>query len=747
MPQSNLPSEIQIKKFLTEEKTEILKLIDKHHRVLLQANPGSGKTHFFKELAKDIKSKKRIGRLVFVAPFLIITEQFKNDLSAKGIKVDLELRGDNKRKKLADSDKIITSTFQSLHHIIDDLTSDDILVVDEAHALFYNYNNDNISRQYYTITIQNLYHTKSKLVLMSGTPNLSLLNSIDLHHIKIIKLKEIKAKVNINFSKVTKTQIAKEFALKAINKNGTNSLNVIYIKSIKECNNICDMLIDLGYNAKVLTSFEKDKPTYRSISDIEKVPNDVQFIVTTNVISTGANIQNTNVGSALILNEFNAAEIKQFSKRFRKKPDIEIDVVNKPFESKTSNSIDMSKINGQREFINDSLKFHSTSLINANYNFDFDKDEESITPNISINRILDAYLRMECSVIDKSVDLIDSPKDLADQLNEYDDIDAVVMPNLNVKNTNQSKKSVSSWDVKTKKLIKNFSSNIDAYLSAMRSNHNQDWHSINKIKNLTFEELKNNVAFSQKIKENINSAIFLKEISPMFLKYREFFKTTKDFLIYLEHKNTKTQRIIPLSLLFNGLFQDYFNVSKNTSLAKNNLSLKLKSQINIKHLTSEYQALLILVQKTFEFSVFKDNLVIEELVKHLENDKDVIKVVNEIKFFEIINPGDLKQGKNSFKFNNSNLVKALVNSIFYTEIKRKGANKITSVTFKNILPSGYSNEKIQCSKGSVTFKGTNGTETTVNFGAKNLGVSQIKFLNSYKLILEESVKKWTILNN
>ncbi len=53
MPNTKSPTELQINKYISEKKPEILNLIDKHHRVLLQANPASGKTHFFKELADD----------------------------------------------------------------------------------------------------------------------------------------------------------------------------------------------------------------------------------------------------------------------------------------------------------------------------------------------------------------------------------------------------------------------------------------------------------------------------------------------------------------------------------------------------------------------------------------------------------------------------------------------------------------------------------------------------------------------
>lgn len=734
MIQTKLPVELQITKYISEQKNQILQLIDVNHRILLQANPGSGKTHFFAEIAKDIKSGKRKGRLIFVAPFLIITEQFANKVS-----VDLQLKSDS-RKELFPTDKIITSTFQSLRHVCNELDEDDIIVIDEAHALFYSYLKTDNDRQFYLSTIQDLYHTKAKVVLMSGTPNLNLVSTLRLHHVKIVKSNEIKAKININFSKSENIDIARDFAVNATSQYGKKSLNIIYIKSIKKCNNICDMLISLGYNAKVLTSYEKEQPTYISISDAEVVPDEVQFIVTTNVISTGANIKNTNIGSALILNEFSADEIKQFSKRFRNKPDIEIEVVNKPFIPKGS-SVNLSNINKQREYINDALEYHRMSLTNSDYNFDFDysynkENQELITPIESINRILDTFLRQESLLIDKAIDSVFSADDLADLLNEYDDIDAEVISEYTEIDTTEIKMNDTNWDTKTKDLIEDFSKNTDAYISAMRSKHNQDWGSRNRIKNLTREELRNDIPFSIQISENIKSAIFLKEILPLFLKYRSRFKNTKDFLNYLGKKSSKTQSILPTALLLNDLFLDYYDVFRVNTTLENNFSLELKDIKNFNNLSLENQGLLILIKKTFDFCIFKDNVRIEDLRMHLEKDKDVIEAITKIKTFEKIDSSLLDINLPSFSFASENLLKSLIQSVFLSEKKRLGTKKTTSIAFKNSLPSGHLNKKLNCSKQVMThYDGEK--EIEIIFGTLESIDKSIKFLNSYDLILQE----------
>ena len=233
--------------------------------------------------------------------------------------------------------------------------------------------------------------------------------------------------------------------------------------------------------------------------------------------------------------------------------------------------------------MNDALEYHRLSLNNSDYNFDFDcsynkENQELITPIESINRILDVFLRQESLLIDKAIDSIFSADDLADLLNEYDDIDAEVISDYTEIDTTKIKMNDTNWDTKTKDLIEDFSENTDAYISAMRSRNIQDWGSRNRIKNLTREELRNDIPFSIQISENIKSAIFLKEILPLFLKYRINFKNTKDFLSYLKNSNFKTQSILPVTLLLNELFLEYYGISENKVFLESKHFLKLWSK-------------------------------------------------------------------------------------------------------------------------------------------------------------------------
>lgn len=65
------------------------------------------------------------------------------------------------------------------------------------------------------------------------------------------------------------------------------------------------------------------------------VLDNIQWLITTNIISIDANIKNKNIGKALMINKYSPVEIKQFSKRFRYKLDIDVDIINQ-FNNNTS---------------------------------------------------------------------------------------------------------------------------------------------------------------------------------------------------------------------------------------------------------------------------------------------------------------------------------------------------------------------------------------------------------------------------
>ena len=756
MPKSSLPSKILIKAYITEEKPQILKLIDTHHRVLLQANPALGKTYFFKELAQDIKSGKRKGRLIFVAPFLVIMDQFKNDLLGKGIKIDLELRGTALRKKLNDTDKIITSTFQSLHHIIDDLTEDDILVVDEAHALFYNYNKNNELRQFYTKTVQNLYHTKSKLVLMSGTPNLSLIPILKLHHINITKQNELEAKISIEYSNYNRLEVVKEFAIKTISDNGYDKLNIIYIKNVNECIKISEMLTNEGYKTEVITSLHKESDTYNSIVETQTIPNNVQFLVTTNVISTGANVNNTNIGSALMLNEYCPLEIKQFSKRFRKKLDIAVEVVNNGYISglSTHSVIEITK---QRNYLSQSLISHEALINNTSTDYNYEKSYDSTdlaTPNSFINQTLERYLKQESYFIDDAENSYDSPNEIADELNKHSDINAVVMFDYEgIKQLNfrlgidtSNSKIEASFKIKIDGIIDDFDKNTEAYLSAIMHDKTMSYYIKNKTKRLASNEFSTQVLYSQNIIDNVKSALFNKNVLIPFLEYREYFNSTNDFIKLLRSNKNKNYCIT--SLVANKLMLNYFSIDKKPTeyeptLSREYYSLKYNNNIPINHLSNDLKILLKIIELTFEFCFDQENVVVSKLKEKLKNDKVLNKLILSSSGFTLFPLTTMTKNKNSFNINDY-VVKGIIQGVFYTDQKLSKTTikgkPIWSISLKDKLPIGYNNIGLDVSTSYLKKNPkivTSILNTTSKKPLKEVKTNNVNYINIYDLIIKE----------
>ena len=391
--------ELTINRYISEKEEKLSSLIEEHHKVFIESNPATGKTTFFKKIAKTIVDNSLERRIIFVFPLLLIQDQLKESLIKDGYKIDLELKFDSERKYLKDTDRIITSTFQSMHYISGTLTRDDIIIVDEAHSLFKTYFNPYTNdRTFFVEPIIHLYFTQAKLVLMSGTPPAGIIKILGLRHIKLTNNPPpLKAKITLSPSKRSKIDLAVEFARTAVYKNGLNSLNIIYIKDIRKSVEIAYILKGFNITAKVLNSGEKKGSLYLSIAKNLLVPEDIQVLVTTNIISSGANIMNENVGDALMIDEYSPAEIKQFSKRFRNKLDMEVTVSNNPIKGPSSFLSDIidRKIIKQRNYFNRVLNSIKNTKTKKRYDYDysFSYDNTQLgTPDDLIRTILELSL-------------------------------------------------------------------------------------------------------------------------------------------------------------------------------------------------------------------------------------------------------------------------------------------------------------------------------------------------------------------
>ncbi|MBU2940160.1 DEAD/DEAH box helicase family protein [Lacinutrix sp. C3R15] len=563
---------IKIKGYLSEKKDLLIEIIDTCKRVLLHANPNTGKTTFFADLCAEHINNKPKGRIIFISPYIIIQEQFKSRLKSKGVKVDFELNHKNKRKRLLESDKIITSTFQSIYLISNDLNSNDLIIVDECHALFYSYNDrKNNSRSFYFKTINVLHNTYAKLVLMSGTPHQGLKQFLNLIEIKVHK-PTVESKIKLEYTSETQTDIIIEFAKRNLKKYGNESLNIIYIKNRKKCYHFKKVLEEkLSVKVLVLTSEEKDTKAYKMLIETSKINKNFQFLITTNVISTGANILNENIGSALMFEEFNPLEIKQFSKRFRNKLDINVDVINPSYTQYTENELTLIEITNQRNTQLKKLKeyiqyFENEHIEHRNlFNYDnsyYDAYEGSISQ--LKEKLIKRYLIQEVYFLKQIIEYNKHPERLTKLLNKYDDVMTVEVVNKDSYNQNIPENYDDSLIKNEHKshinqLFIDFIKNPDDYLCALYHYlKSKDSYLLFRFENLfDFFYYESSSPKLHILKKFITPTINKDLIIPL-LDLKPYVSDIKKLLYFIKTTNKNKRNSLITSLYFNKVFKTFY---------------------------------------------------------------------------------------------------------------------------------------------------------------------------------------------
>ncbi|WP_029034073.1 DEAD/DEAH box helicase family protein [Salinimicrobium terrae] len=752
--------EIFIKQYISEEKENILSFIDLSRRVLLNASPGSGKTKFFADLCISQVQNKKEGRIIYCSPFLIIQNQFKNELLKKGIAIDLELNHQSRRKSLNSEDQIVTSTYHSLKLIGDGLTSKDIIILDEAHSLLYNYKKEYV-RQFFFSTFQVLIKTSAKIVAMSGTPYEAIKYILGLNELKIIKRNK-KAQINIQYSKDSAANHVKRFAEECLERFPQDHLNIIYIKNKKECEKF-KHLIESNFNCKafVLTASRKDSEIYESLVIDSNIPSGIQFLITTNVISTGANVLNEKIGKALMLHEHNPVEIKQFSKRFRKKMDIEVDVVNRQYQKAEFSvkakreEINLER-NHQRLYFNMVLPY----LIDSHNRFEYlfaqkssfyYKDSDG-SPSHLLDSLIKKMVIQEAYFIEELNQTYNDPDELEIALQEFDDVFPVHIPN--------------KYDFE-------FSGSLDEereieFLLKMKFEEVID-HSIQNYKILLF----NLFAYSERntyiqtkiktlLKGEFNANSVPKEIAP---KYGILFKETdfidsifKDLIqinsevrnvaksLYFLKTTAKNKRKSTLiSFHVNELLHQYFEIKFFPSSYHPELIYKKELNMELLEQDKGMNFKVNLIRFCYKYCIRQEYINIEKLQAYL---KDYFS--QHVKIFKDPILSEINVNSNGKIIDYpSNLVIGIIKGLFYMKEKpqerKKGDGKISSYLFESQLPNSKNattikeeSDIIKANNDSIILHYSGLTMTYEKIKFKNL---KKRYLNSHALLSYSLVDK------
>jgi DEAD/DEAH box helicase len=700
------PTIIKIKDYLTEVQKEVFEFIDINKNILISSNPASGKTTLFAQLCIDNVSSKKNNRIVFCAPYIIIQEQFKQKLVNSEVSVDFELNGSSRRKKLNDEDRIITSTFKSFHRISQNLSSDDIVIIDEAHSLLNVFSDKKTNRHdHFGNFYKALYDTKAKIVLMTGTPVDSFYQWFDnLKELKVFS-KSTKAKVNIQYSNHNDSDIVIQFAKECIEKYNKNSLNVIYVKSKNKCAKYAEIIGSLGYSGLVLTSDSKLTDGYKELVNSSIISKKYQFLITTNVISTGTNILNDNMGRALMLNEYDPIEIKQFSKRFRKKLDIEIDVVNR-FQKKVDEFEDLrkqliDKRNSNREYLshiklnlNTELENQDTEILNFNQ---FGGEASQLNPKNRKEVCLKRNLLQEIYFHQEITKTYNDRLELVKALNEFDDIISVEIQEYESNKTNYTfDEKAYQEDKKTylHSVINSFIEQPEVYLCAF-SNYIQVYQKYSSLINIKYIVDKFEITESTIEKSNdvsVNPQLLDKIISPLVAHYPLFLTedakmSLKRCLTFIKNVPLNKQSKHLIALWFNDKFHADVKVPENYDIENQNL-------IHINPLDTKNSDLIyFLLNKTFHF------LMLHEEIYYQDFKNSIIKSNQNKGFYPdeffpwhyqlTVNDGRITEIDRNFGF-------GLLYSIFAikpTQVQKPHPNIKDSGRVNTILPSDLENIK------------------------------------------------------
>lgn len=621
-----IKKEIEITQYLSEKKDEIFEFINEHKRVLLNANPASGKTTLFADLCIEHSKNNKSGRIIFCCPFLIIQEQFKERLESSGIQINFELNGKSSSYKLHSSHKIITSTFHSFYKISNQLNKNDIIIVDEAHAILFKYPKSPNSYTYFTKFSNSIYKSDAKLILMSGTSKSALSALFNLSELKI-KRNEIPSKINIQFSNEKDSNIVLAFAELCLKSFDHTHLNIIYIKNKTKCYLFRDLIEQtLHVKALTLTSLEKDSEDYKTLITKSIIPLKYQFLITTNVISTGTNILNQRIGKALMLNENNPSEIKQFCKRFRRKKDIEVDVINPIYDKPEIDLKEERKYwTDQRDEIRKVYKKLLKSLKKIKVRQEeydtveyIEYNNHGSSPNQMINSCLEQFLIQEIYFDSQINFTYKSEEELIDALNEFDDIISLEISQYNEHSSGNylnEKEIIDSYKKEKNNLLDGFLKLPEQHLKVI-SNYLIDTADLYlqyllKSKIDLSPDIK---VLDTSIKDKICNRYFINEILFPFLDYYPHFNDMGKTIYFMKITEPNKRNPLKVSLYFNKKFHEFFDIEKIINKNKES-TLHLVSKKPPVTPTDKFT--LKFLRYTFDYLVMNDYMNYKDFKKYL----------------------------------------------------------------------------------------------------------------------------------
>lgn len=301
--------QLKAKKYVSECIEDIIELSEKHQKIALKADTGTGKTTAFIKYFRRLKPN---ARCLFIAPLTIIVDQLKNEYKKENI---VFLTGGSRLidHDIARESNFVVATYeQGIKHLADN--NFDYIIVDEIHqfVLANSYKADIIKH-----ATQKILSNNSKVIGLTGTPN-RLFNSLGFHIVEI-KTKAVKTKVNVRFwnaepYQIILNHISDQEGRFLFRLNNIDQLENVKNNLVKSGKYAADEILIL-YSSKEIKGSKDFKQLYKKGSFSKQI----KIVLTTSIIDEGLSIKDDFTDSVFINTNHRpeAEPVKQFFARFR----------------------------------------------------------------------------------------------------------------------------------------------------------------------------------------------------------------------------------------------------------------------------------------------------------------------------------------------------------------------------------------------------------------------------------------------
>lgn len=315
-----MTSPIQINKYLSEKKDEILKAttgaIQHGQKIHINSPVGSGKT----TMAIDIMESNPDKNFVVLFPQISISEQVKVKLVANGHEavvvnsrtIDNVIAGNSE----SITNRIILSTVDSAYKLIDgiDITSENtVFIMDETHTYLQN------PRDNHTRTIEAILEGGFPIIGFSATPS-SWVNKFLLQVDKEIEFEFINERKHLVNQTTVKKGLLRTVAEEIT--SDTEGLVVVYTENKKNQEQLKKDLLALDDSIKVcLFNSETKNTTYKTewqyLMNHDKLTANYDVYLINSVAQAGVNITNKDIHRVYLVDCFDPFGFAQYLGRCR----------------------------------------------------------------------------------------------------------------------------------------------------------------------------------------------------------------------------------------------------------------------------------------------------------------------------------------------------------------------------------------------------------------------------------------------